>query len=143
MNIVLWIFQGVLALMMLLPGLLKISNTKGLKVKGNGNMDWVDDVSSSNVKLIGVIEILIGLGLILPMLVGIAEWLTPLAAVGAVGTMIGAMMLHIKRKDGAKAIITNLVIMAIALIYLTRGLCFNSIDRIDFVIDFTVSHYEV
>jgi hypothetical protein len=116
MNIILWIFQGILALMMLMPGFLKLSNTKeALKVKGKGRMDWVDDVSSSNLKRIGGIEILIGLGLILPILLGVATWLTPLAAVGAVCTMLGAMMLHIKRKDGPKALIPNFVILAIAL----------------------------
>jgi hypothetical protein len=115
MNIALWIFQGILAAMMLLPGLMKAASTKeDLKVKGNGRMDWVDDLSSGNVKLIGFVEILIGLGLILPMLVGIAPFLTPWAAVGAICTMIGAIILHVKRKDGAPAIVTNLVILAIA-----------------------------
>jgi uncharacterized membrane protein YphA (DoxX/SURF4 family) len=39
---------------------------------------------------------------------------TPLAALGAVCTMIGAIALHIHRKDGAEAIATNLFIIALA-----------------------------
>ena len=51
----------------------------------------------------------------LPQILNIAVWLTPLAAVGAVCTMIGAIVLHIRRKDGAEAIATNLFIIALAI----------------------------
>ena len=48
--------QGVLALIMLMPGLMKLTSTKeALKEKAKGAMDWVDDVSSGNVKLIGFV----------------------------------------------------------------------------------------
>lgn len=121
MNTALWIMQGVLALMMLMPGLMKLSSTKEvLKAKGKGGMDWVDDVSSSNVKLIGFIEVLIALGLILPLLITLLpNWLTGLSAVGAACTMIGAMALHLKRKDGSKAITVNVVIMVLAILIAT------------------------
>jgi len=47
----------------------------------------------------------------LPQLLNIAVWLTLLAAVC---TMIGAIVLHIRRKDGAEVIATNLFIIALA-----------------------------
>lgn len=117
MNTTLWIMQGILALMMLMPGIMKLTSTKeALKEKAKGAMDWVDDVSSNNIKLIGVVELLIAIGVIIPLLItALPNWLTPLAAVGAVCTMLGAMALHIKRKDGPKAIGPNILIMAIAL----------------------------
>ncbi|MCP4139651.1 MAG: DoxX family protein [Chloroflexi bacterium] len=100
MNIVLWILQGLLAFMFLMAGMMKISQTKdGLKEKGAGRMDWVDDVSPENIKLIGILEILGALGLVLPQLTGILPWLTPLAAVGLALTMAGATVLHARRSD--------------------------------------------
>lgn len=100
MNIVLWILQGLLAVMFLMAGMMKIGQSKdGLKEKGGGRMDWVDDLSAGNIKLIGILEVLGALGLILPQLTGIQPWLTPLAAVGLALTMAGATLLHIRRSE--------------------------------------------
>ncbi len=115
MNTTLWIIQGLLAAMFLMAGLLKATQTKaGLKEKGGERMAWVDSISAGNVKLIGVLELLAGIGLIVPQLTGILPWLTPFAAVGLVCTMIGALLLHVKRGDGTQAIATNVVLMGLA-----------------------------
>ncbi|MFK7803502.1 MAG: DoxX family protein [Anaerolineae bacterium] len=115
MNIALWILQGLLALMFLFTGGQKATKSKDeLKESGGDMMAWVDSLSDNNVRMIGVVELLIGLGLLLPQLTGILPWLTPLAAVGLVCTMIGAALLHSQRGDGAQAIITNVVIGLLA-----------------------------
>lgn len=115
MNIVLWILQGLLAAMFLMAGFMKAGQSKeGLKEKGGERMAWVDDISASNVKLIGILELLAAIGLILPMLTNILPWLTPLAAVGLVLTMVGAILLHIRRGDGMQSIMTNVVILLVA-----------------------------
>ena len=115
MNIIFWVLQGVLAFMIFMPGILKLTNTKDqLKLKGNGRMDWVEDLSISSIKLIGVVEVAAAFGLILPMLLNIMPFLTPIASLGVILTMLGAMSLHIKRKDGAKAIAPNIFILLIA-----------------------------
>ena len=115
MNIALWILQGLLAIMFLMAGMMKATKSKdGLKEAAGENMAWVDSVSASNVRLIGILEVLIALGLILPHLTGILSWLTPLAAVGFVCTMIGAAALHVQRGDGAQAIVTNIVFLLLA-----------------------------
>ena len=77
-------------------------------------MDWADDVSGINMKLIGFLEVLAGFGLILPQLLDILPWLTPLAALGVILTMLGAISLHLKRNDGAMAISINVAILLIA-----------------------------
>ena len=77
-------------------------------------MAWVESLSAGNVKLIGIVEVLAGIGLILPQLTGILPWLTPLAAVGLVFTMIGAIILHVRRGDGAQAIVMNVVLLLMA-----------------------------
>lgn len=115
MNILFWVLQGVLACIMFMPGILKLTNSKDqLKVKGNGRMDWVDDLSGTSTKLIGIVEVAAAFGLILPMLLNIMPFLTPIAAFGVISTMLGAMSLHIKRNDGAKTIAPNILIMLIA-----------------------------
>lgn len=115
MNIALWILQGLLAAMFLMAGFMKASKSKDeIKESGGERMAWVDDISANNIKLIGILEILAGIGLILPQLTGILPWLTPLAAIGLALTMIGALMLHVRRGDGVQAIVTNVVILLLA-----------------------------
>jgi len=116
MNTLLWILQGILTIVMLFPGLMKLTNSNAeLIKKGNGNMDWAEDVSTTNMKLIGLVEVLAAFGLILPVLLDILPILTPIAAIGVVLTMFGAIALHIKRSDEPKAIIINFAIQLIAL----------------------------
>ena len=115
MNIALWVLQGLLAVMFLLAGFMKATKAKEeIKKTGGERMAWVDSVSDSNLKLIGILEVLIGFGLVLPQLTGILPWLTPLAAVGLVCTMIGALLLHLQRKDGVQSLVTNIVLLLLA-----------------------------
>ena len=115
MNIVLWIIQGLLAVIFLMTGFMKVSKSKDeLKEAGGERMAWVDDVSDRNLKVIGVLEILAAIGLILPQLTGILPWLTPLAAVALVLTMIGAIILHVRRGDGARLIMPTVVLLLLA-----------------------------
>ena len=115
MNIVLWIIQGLLAVIFLMTGFMKVSKSKDeLKETGGERMAWVDDVSDRNLKVIGVLEILAAIGLILPQLTGILPMLTPLAAVALVLTMIGAIILHVRRGDSAQLIMPTVVLLLLA-----------------------------
>ncbi len=112
MNIALWIVQGLLALLFLMAGLMKVSKSKDeIKKRGGKQMSWVDDVSASTFKLIGIVEVLAAIGLILPQLTGILPWLTPLAAVGLVLTMIGAMIVNVRNRI---TITKNIVLLLLA-----------------------------
>lgn len=115
MNIVLWILQGLLAVMFLMAGIMKATrNKEQIKESGGERMGWVDSLSEVQVTAIGVLEVLAGIGLILPQLTGILPILTPLAAVGLVLTMIGAALLHLQRGDGAQSVVTNIIILLLA-----------------------------
>ena len=115
MNIALWILQGFLAAIFLIAGAIKVIKSKDeLKALGGEKMNWVDSISAVSVKLIGTIEVLAAIGLILPQLTGILPWLVPLAAFGLVLTMIGAVMLHQRRGDGAKAIVQVIILLVMA-----------------------------
>ena len=61
------------------------------------------------LQFIGVAEVLGGLGLILPALLRIQPWLTPLAAVGLVVIMIGGVALTLVAGMGAMASIPLVV----------------------------------
>ena len=120
MDIVLWIVQGLLAVLFLLTGGMKVVKSKDeLKASGGGRMDWVDDLSQGQVRTIGILEVLAAIGLILPSITGILPILTPLAAAGLVMTMIGAISLHFRRGDPKPALVMNgvLMLMAVFVVY--------------------------
>ncbi len=112
MNIVLWIIAGILAVAFLGAGLMKLTQPKE-KLAASG-MGWTEDYSPGQVKTIGTLEVLGAIGLVLPAALGIAEILTPLAAVGLVLTMVGAAVVHAKRGEG-QMIPVNVVLGGLAL----------------------------
>ncbi len=96
MNIALWIMQGLAGVMFLLAGVLKASQPKEKLAK---NMAWVEDFSATQIRLIGLSEILGGLGLILPGVTHILPVLTPIAAACLAVIMGGAVYTHLRRKE--------------------------------------------
>ena len=97
MNIALWIAAGLLAAASPGSGFMKVLQPKE-KLAASG-MGWVEDFSPGMVRFIGIAEILAGIGLILPAVLDIATFLVPLAALGMVLVMIGAAIVHVRRKE--------------------------------------------
>ncbi|WP_326718147.1 MULTISPECIES: DoxX family protein [unclassified Streptomyces] len=111
MNIALWIIAGVLGAASLAGGVQKLAQPKEkLAAAGYG---WVDDFDAGGVKTIGALEVLAGLGLILPAALDVAPVLVPLAATGLVLLMIGAAVTHFRRGE-AQSIAVNAVLLAVA-----------------------------
>lgn len=109
MNTALWIVQGVLAAMFIMAGLMKATTPKDkLALK----MPWAARHSDGMIKFIGISQVLISLGLILPVLTGIAPVLTPVAASALALIMILAMIEHTRAKE--KGIVINLFVFAMA-----------------------------
>jgi hypothetical protein len=98
LTIALWIVQGLLALVYLAAGGLKLARPREQLV-ASGNFDWMKDSSDAGVKAVGLAEILGALGLILPRLTGIASILTPIAAIGLVVVQMGALRVHLVRNE--------------------------------------------
>ena len=88
MNIVLWIVQVLLALLFLFGGAMKFIMPIEEMVKQTG-------LPALLLRFIGVCEVLGGLGLILPGLLRIRTGLTPLAALGLLIIMIGAVVITV------------------------------------------------
>lgn len=112
MNIILWIVQGILAVIFLMAGVMKLSQPKDiLKEKIGG---WVEGFSSGTIKIIGLLEFIGAIGVVLPMLIGVYPFLTAYAAIGLGLTMSGAMIVHIRRKE-TKEVSMNFVLLLLAL----------------------------
>jgi hypothetical protein len=111
MNVVLWIVSGVLAAFYLAAGLTKLSQPR--EKLAAGQMAWAEDFSDAGLKGIGAVELLGAIGLILPWALGIADVLTPLAATGLAVVQIGAVVVHVRRKE-AKVLPVNIVLAVLA-----------------------------
>ena len=98
MNIALWIAQGLLAVVYLAAGGLKVVCPREQLV-ASGNFDWMKDSSDAGVRAVGLVEILGALGVILPWLTGIASILTPIAAIGLVVVQLVALRIHLVRNE--------------------------------------------
>ncbi len=92
MNTVLWIVKVLLAIGFLMAGGMKLFTSHDALA---AQMAWVNHFPAFVPKLIGLLEVLGGLGLILPSLLRIKPWLTPLAAMGLCLLMAGAFITHL------------------------------------------------
>ena len=110
MTIALWILNGLLALAFIAAGSMKIARPKPALVASG--MTWADDFADPTVKLIGAAELVGGLGLILPLLTGIAPILAPIAAAALAVVMVSAIVVHVRRKENATPSIVLAVLSA-------------------------------
>ena len=110
MNVAIWIVQILLALAFGAAGFMKITQPRE---KLQTNMKWVEDFAPNTIKGIGTLEALAAIGLILPFLTGILPILTPLAAVGLILVMVGAIYTHFRRGE-ASVTVVNLVLLLLA-----------------------------
>jgi len=107
MDTLLWTIQALLAAAFLMVGFMKATQPNE-KLKDNLGQ-WVDGFSLTQIKIIGILEILGAAGLLLPMWLEIFPILTPIAALGLAATMIGAMMTHLKLNENKPAL-SNLIL---------------------------------
>jgi hypothetical protein len=77
------------------------------------------DVSDAQFRAIGVVEVLGAIGLIVPAAF-VSPLLTPLAAVGLVLTMVGAIRTHVRYAEGDRLAVP-IVVLALALFVVVEG----------------------
>ena len=112
METALWTAQVLLAAIFLVTGLTKLTQPRARLAAGP--MGWAADVSDVEFRAVGVLEILGALGLVLPGALGIAPFLTPLAAVGLALTMVGAIATHVRRGETDRLVVP-VVLLALTL----------------------------
>ena len=98
MNRALWVVQGLLAALFLFAGGMKLVMPIEA-LTGQGPVE----LPGLFLRFIGVVEVLGGLGVILPAALRIRPNLTPLAAAGLVIVMIGAVAITLQGGEGALA----------------------------------------
>ena len=111
MDTALWIIASLLAAVFAGAGLMKLAKDKAALV--SSGQGWAEDLPAGLVKAIGALEVLAAIGLIAPPLVGTAEALVPLAGAGLVLLMLGAMAVHVRRRE-IPNIVVNVVLAALS-----------------------------
>src|SRR6202167_1244633 len=111
MNLARWIVARVLAASSAGSGLMKLFVPKDKLV--SSGQGWAQDVTPTNIRLIGVVELLGAAGLILPAVTHIAPILVPLAGIGWVLVRVGAAVVPARRNE-AMNIGVNAVLLALA-----------------------------
>lgn len=111
MSIVLWILQIVLALAFIAAGFMKAFQPYETMA---ARMSWVEDYSPGTVRILGALEILGGIGLVLPAAIGIFPALVPIAAIGLAIIMVLATLLHVRRQETGQVGFT-IVLLALLL----------------------------
>ncbi|MBB4686940.1 DoxX family protein [Amycolatopsis jiangsuensis] len=96
MNIALWIVAGLFAIGYIVGGVVKLVWPYE---KYAARQYWPEDFTSGNVKFMGTIEVLGGLGLVLPGLLNIVPVLVPVAASGMALYMAGAATERMRRAE--------------------------------------------
>jgi hypothetical protein len=96
MNTFLWVLQGLLAAIFVVPGSIKTFISKAGLIEKKA---ITADESAAPYRFIGIMEVLGVIGIILPWLLGIYPVLTPLAAAGFATVMVGAFVVHFSKKD--------------------------------------------
>ncbi len=114
MNTALWIVQGILSAIMFTLGVMK----SFLPIEKLNKLSWTTRNSEKFIRFVGVSELLIGLGLVLPWLTGVLPFLTSLAAASLCLVMVFAIAEHIRHKE-ARDIPKNVIIMLLALFVAT------------------------
>ena len=113
MGIAVWILQFLLAIAFCAAGLMKMLRPKD---ELRERMAWVEGVTPRGVKLIGLVELLGGLGLVLPALTGIAPILTLLAAIGLALVMVAAIIVHRRIGDPLAQVAPALLLLVLLLL---------------------------
>jgi uncharacterized membrane protein len=116
MSIALWIIAGIFATAFTAGGIIKLTWSFD---RYAAKLHWPADFSPGKVKFMGIVEVLGGLGLILPAFVAPIAGLVPVAASGMALYMSGAVTERIRRSE-FKDLLGDLLFLA-AMLFLAWG----------------------
>ena len=122
LNIVLWIFQGLVALLMLFHSWLYTTMTPAKEkqmLERRPGMKPLGLAPAFRI-FIGVAELFAAVGLILPGITHILPWLTPLAATGLVIVMVGSVIYHQRRGETKNMRSSGIVLLIVLFVALMR-----------------------
>jgi hypothetical protein len=110
LNTALWVLAGVGAAGFLFSGGFKLAQPHEKYVAAQ---PWAKDVPRWAPNALGAVEVLGAVGLILPAAVDVAPILVPIAATGLGLVMVGAVVLHLRRREFS-ALPPSVVLLAVS-----------------------------
>ena len=96
MDTVITVIQVLLGLLLTMGGLLKLTYANYANIPG---VAWAKDFKREHIRLIGLLEVSGGVGLMVPLFLHSLTMFTPPAAVGIALYMSGAMAIHLRRSE--------------------------------------------
>ena len=112
MTLALWIVESLLGLIFVMTGSFKFFQSKEKVIASGGT--WAEDFKPVVIKLIAGVELISGLLVIVPRLLGHGHYLTFISAATIALIMTGSIYTHLGRKEFQHAGI-NLVFLLMAL----------------------------
>lgn len=111
MDIAIWIFSIVLALVFAAAGYMKVFRP----IKELRSMPWTSGYADRTIRLIGIAEVLGAVGLVAPKATNLFTMVSGVAAVCLSILMFGATVTHAKIKDPVSAAVTSTVLASASL----------------------------
>ena len=124
LNIFLWITQIVLAIIFIWGAWMKLFTSVD---KLSAMWPWVAQIPLALLKFTAIVDLLGGIGLILPALLRIKPTLTPIAAVAIIVLMVVSTIFHISR--GEVSVIGANIIFALFAAFIAWGRFKKSADN--------------
>jgi len=119
MTIALWIVSGLLGLIFVMTGSFKFFQTKEKIIASGGK--WAEDFKPGIIKIIAGVELISGLSVIVPRLLGHGHYLTFIAAASIALIMTGSLYTHIRRKEFQHASINAVfLVMSLFVVFASR-----------------------
>lgn len=116
MNTTIWITQSLMAVLFVVHGIAMFNPPAAVHESVVQKMGY----GLPFLKIIGTLEVLGGLGLILPSWTRIMPILSPLAALGLVIIMIGAAVSHARQGEDKQTVATSVVTVLVAFVAIGR-----------------------
>jgi uncharacterized membrane protein YphA (DoxX/SURF4 family) len=116
MDALIWIIQSLMAVLFVFHGIAMFNPPPPVQESVIQKMGY----SLPLLKVIGTLEVLGGLGLILPSWTRIMPVLSPLAALGLVIIMIGAVVSHARQGEGKQTLATSVVTLLLVFVAVGR-----------------------
>jgi len=119
-NTIAWILQGLLALVFLVHGILYAVGPEPLVRPMREQGKWPPAIPRWFRIFIGIAELLAAVGLVLPGLLHLFTFLTPLAAAGLVIVMFSASIYHVRRMEAAALPVVGTLLILTAIVAFVR-----------------------
>jgi uncharacterized membrane protein len=97
LNLALWVMQGILAFVFTTAGGMKLFSYQ--KYRAILEKSSPTTMTYRQITLIGIVELAGAVGLVAPLALHIAPWLTVWAAAGLAAIMLSATIYHIRRRE--------------------------------------------